>query len=48
MPDNAAYFRAAYAATATIFALYSLLLWFRVRRVRERLDALDAPQRTEG
>ena len=48
MPDNVVYFRAAYAATATIFALYSLTLWLRVRRVRERLDALDAGGSLKG
>jgi hypothetical protein len=48
MPDNAAYFRAAYAATATIFTLYSLILWLRVRGVRARLAALDRPPRSDG
>jgi hypothetical protein len=41
MPDNAAYYRAAYAATATIFALYSLFLWLRVRQVNAQLDAAE-------
>jgi len=42
MPDNAVFYKAAYTATATIFTLYSLTLWLRLRRVNERLDALDA------
>ena len=48
MPDNAVYYKAAYTATATIFALYSLLLWLRLRRVNERLDSLGSEPRRDG
>ena len=46
MPDNALYYKAAYTATATIFALYSVLLWLRLRRVHEQLEA-TAPEMRE-
>ncbi|MGI9076357.1 MAG: hypothetical protein ACR2G6_03370 [Gemmatimonadaceae bacterium] len=37
MPDNAAYYHAAYALAATIYAVYAASIWWRARRVRERL-----------
>jgi hypothetical protein len=45
-PDNAQYLYGAYAVALAIFGLYSLSLWRRRRRVRDRLRQLgrgDAP-----
>ena len=47
MPDNAIYYRAAYTATATIFSLYSLFLWLRVRNVRRQLEASGGDVRVD-
>jgi hypothetical protein len=48
MPDNAVYYKAAYTATALIFALYSLSLWLRARSVRARLAAIESDATTHG
>ena len=39
-PDTSAYMYAAYAAAATLYALYSLSLWRRRRQVQARLRQL--------
>jgi hypothetical protein len=36
MPDNAAYFHAAYAVTVVFYAAYGLTLWLRRRALRRR------------
>jgi hypothetical protein len=35
-PDNAAYYYAAYVATAVIFVLYTVSIAVRLRRARDR------------
>lgn len=42
MPENAGYYHAAYALTATIYAAYAISIWWRGRRVRERLKGTSA------
>ena len=42
MPDNAGYYHAAYASAALIYALYMVSIWWRARRVRERLTRSPA------
>jgi hypothetical protein len=37
VPDTSAYYRAAYIAAAVLYGGYVLSLWFRARRVRERM-----------
>lgn len=37
VPDNASYMYAAYAVTLAVYALYSLSIWRRRRRVRAQL-----------
>lgn len=36
MPDNAAYYHAAYVAAAALYGGYALTLWWRAKRIRER------------
>lgn len=36
-PDTSAYYHAAYIVAAVLYTAYSLTLWRRARRVRERL-----------
>ncbi len=36
-PDTSAYFHAAYVVAAVLYTAYSLTLWRRARRVRDRL-----------
>jgi hypothetical protein len=36
IPDNAAYFHAAYIAAAVIYGGYIVVLWSRARALRER------------
>lgn len=40
MPDNAAYFHAAYVVAAVLYAGYAIGLWVRARRVAARRRAL--------
>jgi hypothetical protein len=40
-PDNAGYYYAAYAATAIIYSVYSVMLWSRGRSMRSRLAELE-------
>ncbi len=40
IPDTSAAFHLAYVVAAAIYGGYSLTLWRRARRLRERLDAL--------
>jgi hypothetical protein len=37
MPDNAAYYHAAYIAAGVIYGVYVVSLLWRLRRARERL-----------
>lgn len=39
-PDTSAYYHVAYVWGAVLYAGYSVLLWARARRVRQRLRAL--------
>ena len=41
-PDTATYYHIAYTWAAVLYGSYSLLLWRRARRVRERLAAAAA------
>jgi hypothetical protein len=43
-PENAGYYHAAYAAAAIIWTAYAVSLWWRTRRVRERLSQ-ETPDR---
>ena len=40
-PDNAGYMYGAYIVAAAVYGLYSMGLWRRRRRVRDRLRQLD-------
>ena len=42
MPDNAGYYHAAYALAATVYAAYGVSIWWRARRVRERMTRSSA------
>ena len=42
MPDNAVYYQAAYVLAVTIYAAYGASIWWRARRVRERLERSPA------
>lgn len=39
MPDTSSVYHAAYVAAAGIYIAYTVSVWARARRVRERLDA---------
>jgi hypothetical protein len=45
MPDNAAYYQAAYVAAFVVYTLYAASIWWRARRVRERLMERGAGER---
>ena len=36
MPENAAYYHAAYISAAALYGGYALTLWWRAKRIRER------------
>ena len=40
MPDNAFYYRAAYTVAATVYSAYALSVWWRLRTVHRRLQAV--------
>ena len=42
MPDNFAYYHAAYVAVALVYGGYAASLWLRTRRVREGLRQAEA------
>ena len=44
-PDNGAFATAAYVLAAIVYLVYVLSLKLRLRRLRERIIALDAPVR---
>jgi hypothetical protein len=44
-PDNGAFATAAYVLAALVYLVYVLSLKLRLRRLRERAIALDAPAR---
>ena len=44
-PDNASFANAAYVIAAIVYLGYVLSLKLRLRRLRERMIALDAPLR---
>ena len=42
MPDNAAYYHAAYIAASLVYTLYAASIWWRARRIRARLTERGA------
>ena len=42
MPDNAAYYYAAYTVAAVVYALYAASIWWRERRISARMKDRDA------
>ena len=44
VPDNEPYMYAAYAVTLAVYALYSLSIWRRRRRVQAQLRLRERPE----
>ena len=42
MPDNAAYYHAAYIAAGLVYTLYAASIWWRARRIHARLPERGA------
>ena len=47
-PDNGGFATAAYVLVAIVYGGYVLSLYVRERRLRERMQRLDAPPRRES
>ena len=48
MPDNSAYYHAAYVVAAVLYGGYALSIWMRSRRVRARLSDESARSAAGG
>ena len=48
MPSNAGYYHAAYIATAVIYVVYALSIYWRTSRVRRELGTLGSREQQQS